>query len=99
MAFITRTPNRRYVRVYFNPRLQRHQAIAIIGHELRHALEVALHPEVVNQATLRAMYVELGHGEGDRWDSDGAIDAGRTILRELMSPPAQTAATAADDRR
>lgn len=95
MAFITRTPKRRYVRIYFNPKLQRHQAIAIIGHELRHALEVAMHPEVVNQSTLRAMYLVVGHGEGDRWDSDGAVEAGRTILHELTT----TTAVAADDGR
>lgn len=94
MAFITRTAKRRYVRIYFNPKLQRHQSIAIIGHELRHALEVALHPEVVNQSTLRAMYVAVGRGEGDRWDSEGAVEAGRTILHELTST-----AIAADDGR
>lgn len=100
MAFITRTPTRRYVRIYFNPKLQRRQAIAIIGHELRHALEVASHPEVVNQATLRALYALVGHGEGDRWDSDGAVEAGHTILHELMSPPPTAALNAvnADDR-
>ena len=96
MAFITRTPTRRYVRIYFNPKLQRHQSIAIIGHELRHALEVAMHPEVVNQSTLRAMYAVVGRGEGDRWDSEGAVEAGRTILRELTSPPT---VVATDDGR
>lgn len=96
MAFITRTPLRRYVRIYFNPKLQRYQAIAIIGHELSHALEVAMHPEVVNQSTLRAMYTQVGHGEGDRWDSEGAILAGRTILHELTTP---AAAVNADDGR
>ncbi len=96
MAFITRTANRRYVRIYFNPKLQRHQSIAIIGHELRHALEVAMHPEVINQSTLRAMYAAVGHGEGDRWDSDGAVEAGRTILHELTNPPT---VVATDDGR
>ncbi len=98
--FITRTPLRRYVRIYFDPRLQRCQQIAIIGHELRHALEVALHPQVVNQATMKAMYQEHGHGEGDRWDTEGAIQAGKIILRELTSLPAQAAiAVNADDDR
>lgn len=94
--FVARTDKRRYVRIYFDPKLQRHQAIAIIGHELRHALEIAAHPEVVDESTLKAMYAAVGRGQGNRWDSDGAVEAGRTILRELLAPAAT--AVAADDR-
>lgn len=98
MVFVTRTMFRRYVRVYIDGRLYRDQQIAILAHELRHALEVAGHPEVVNEATLRQMYQAIGRhqttrcDEGERWDSEAAIQTGRIVLKELDTPTASAAA-------
>lgn len=86
MVFVTRTPMRRYVRIYFDPRLQHCEQIAIVGHELQHALEVATHPEVIDEESMRVMYIAIGRGRDSHWDSDAAILAGRIIRRELAAP-------------
>jgi len=84
-AFVARTPIRRYLRVCFDPRGARAEQIAIIGHELWHAREVARHPEVLTQADFHALYASTiaGRPLHGRWDSDGAFTAGERILHEL----------------
>jgi hypothetical protein len=88
MVFVTRTPPRRYLRVYFTPRIQRQEQIAILGHELWHVVEVANHPEVIDQDTLRMLYVSTGHGHDDYFDTDAAIRAGHIIAHELITAAA-----------
>ncbi len=83
MNFVTRTAYRRYVRVYYDPRMPRWLQISVIGHELSHAVEIANHPEVIDQKTLRLLYTQIGLGEGDHFDSESAIEVGRAIAREL----------------
>lgn len=85
MNFVTRTAYRRYVRVYYDPRMPRWLQIAVIGHELSHAIEVANHPEVVDQRTLRLLYTQIGLGGDDHYDSEAAIEVGRAIARELSA--------------
>jgi hypothetical protein len=65
----------------------------MIGHELRHALEIANHPEVVDNLSLSAMYKRYGRQvtDGDMYDSVEAVAAGRTILQELLNPVALNA--------
>jgi hypothetical protein len=86
-AFVARTSVRRYLRVCFDPRQPRCEQIATIGHELWHAREIARHPEVVSQADFRALYDGgvAGRSIRGRWDSDGAVAAGRRIRNELAA--------------
>jgi hypothetical protein len=79
----------RYVRVSINPELTNELAIATLGHELQHALEVASAPEIVNEKTM-AMYYQT-HGDGSRahaggWDTEAARTAGYVVRRELAAP-------------
>jgi hypothetical protein len=78
--------NQRYLRIHVRATLQGDQMIAVIAHELRHALEVADDPSVVNDAGLTALYRRIGHiSTGTHgFDTDAAQDAGRRVRDELI---------------
>jgi hypothetical protein len=78
--------NQRYLRVQVRATLQGDQMIAVIAHELRHALEVADDASVVNDAGLTALYRRIGHiSNGTQgFDTDAAQDAGRRVRDELI---------------
>lgn len=96
LLFAGATRWHRYVHVAVDTRLGRLRSIALIGHELQHAVEVATHPDVVDQASLTAMYRRIGR-RGAEWprraafDSEEAVAAGRTIFEELSRDPAVSA--------
>jgi hypothetical protein len=77
----------RYLRVQIRADLSRREAIALIGHELQHALEIADATEVRDSTALIGLYERIGHaGDGEHtYDTDAAQDAGRTVRRELNS--------------
>jgi hypothetical protein len=58
--FITRAGGQRYVRVWLLGTLQDDAAIAVLGHELYHATEIAQAPWVMNQLSLAGLYDEIG---------------------------------------
>lgn len=95
LLFVSATPACRFVVVRYDMRLSDPRAIAIIGHELRHALEIADHPEVIDNASLSAMYRRYGRQirGADVYDSVEAVAAGHVILAELLN----TAAANADE--
>jgi hypothetical protein len=61
--------------------------VAILGHELQHAVEVANAPWVVDEASLAEEYRRIGfpsHADhGMSFESRAAIDAGQRVLRDL----------------
>jgi hypothetical protein len=86
LTWLTATKEHRYVRVSLNPQLHTELAIATLGHELQHALEVANAPEIVCEKTLARYYSHHGdssavHGNG--WDTAAARDVGADVRREL----------------
>jgi len=75
---------RRYVRLSVNPRYDGRQRLAILGHELRHAVEIADAESVVDQPSLVSLYRRIGFRSGERsYESDAAIAAGRQVQDEL----------------
>ncbi len=86
LTWLTFTPSFRYVRISINPALAMDAQIATLGHELRHALEVARAPSVVSATTLAAYYAKNGlsmpsHDNG--WDTLAARQTGEQVRREL----------------
>jgi hypothetical protein len=77
----------RYVRIQIRPELPRRDAIALIGHEMRHALEIAEHPDVRNLDDMIRLYERIGHSSGGEhtYDTTAAQDAGRKVRSELPS--------------
>ena len=91
LTWITATPKFRYVRISWNPDIGTNAAIATLGHELQHALEVAREPSIVCATTLEAFYRK--HGIDMRshngWDTIAARDRGDAVRRDLSAslPP------------
>ena len=78
----------RYVVVSLAPARPESRAIAIIGHELRHAVEVAEHPEIVDvrsfsRAYQRFGFTSVGSRHSHTFDTQAAIDAGERVSREV----------------
>ena len=84
---IVPVPNaQRYLRIQVLDHLSPNETIALIGHELRHALEVAAAPEVRDQKGLTALYERIGEA-GARthsFDTRAAQNTGRRVKRELV---------------
>lgn len=73
----------RYVRVSIRLGSSKKNVIALLGHELQHALEIGLAPEVVDQATLEALYRRIGDRSVDGVDSAAARATGDRVYEEL----------------
>lgn len=94
MVWMTATRPFRYVRVSLSPELGGETLIAVLGHELQHAMEVALAPSIVDEPSLEAYYQKHGistrsHSSG--WDTQAARDAGDLVRREIAASPARAA--------
>jgi hypothetical protein len=76
----------RYLRVQVRATLPGDQLISVIAHELRHALEVAGDPAVVDDAGLTVLYRRIGHVTygAHGFDTDAARETGRRVWHELM---------------
>jgi hypothetical protein len=74
----------RYLRIQITPQSHPYDLIALVGHELRHAIEVAESPDVRDEASLIALYQRIGHTEGPHhYDTLAAQDTGRQVRTEL----------------
>jgi hypothetical protein len=89
LTFVSAVAGVRYLHVRLSRLGSREQQIALIAHELRHAVEIADAPEVVDVASLGAAYERIGyvnHGvatPGVAFDSEAAVRTGYQVLREL----------------
>src|SRR5262245_18512370 len=86
MTWLCATKRFRYVRVGLSPELRGDAAIATLGHELQHALEVANAPSIVDTRSLHAHYQQVGismrsHNNG--WDTEAARQIGDDVRRDL----------------
>jgi hypothetical protein len=73
----------RYLRVSVDAHATRKALIALVGHELQHAVEIGEAPEVVDQATLRAFFRRIGHESVDGYDTEAAHAIGARVWNEL----------------
>lgn len=68
------------------------QQLAMMGHELQHAVEVAETPEIVDGPSMFREYLRLGYlngamSSGVTVDTQAALDAGEQVAEELRSAP------------
>jgi len=76
----------RYVRIQIALRGTPSESIAILGHELRHAVEVADASGVVDTLGLVALYRQIGIDRGNNeFDTIEAQQTGRQVLKELVA--------------
>jgi len=89
LTFVSSAGGYRYVVVRM-ARLSDARQIAIMAHELRHAVEIADAPDIVDGPSLVRAYQRIGYVNkssplpGIAFDSKAAIQAGIQVLRELL---------------
>jgi len=90
LSYVATSGNLRYVLVRVGYVGDRRRQTALVGHELRHAVEVAETPEIVDSGSLQAAYERIGYVNRAAsvagilaFESDQAVQAGEQIFREL----------------
>ena len=74
----------RYLRIQVLSSLDTMAMIAVVGHELQHAVEVAAHTEVRDEKSLASLYAQIGiEGERGRYDTTAAQATGIRVRKEL----------------
>ena len=91
LPYIVSSHGDRYLRVVVTTdktKASHDQLLALIAHELRHALEVIEHDEVVNLPTMEAMYARIGVPMAglSGHETSAARAAGASVLDELTAP-------------
>jgi len=99
--FVGSTPYARYVRIAIDGREAIDTTVGLLGHELRHALELAEAPWVINQESYEALYRSIGRAScgPPRWcfDTKAAVSAGIRVVKELRAARSLRGAAAADE--
>lgn len=80
----------RYLRIYLDPRIPDQAAMALLAHELQHAVEIADATWVVDQKTLAQLYMCIGfesraEGTSRGVDTVRAHDTARHVLNEVRA--------------
>jgi hypothetical protein len=84
LMMLPRAHDHRYVRIQIAMRGAPEDSIALLGHELQHALEVAEAPSVGDPEALASLYRRIGFGGGGhQYETVAAREMGRTVRREL----------------
>ena len=88
LTFMSSAGGRRYVLVRIACLLDGRSQIAMLGHELRHAVEIADAGSIVDEPSLADAYQRIGFASGvmragTGYDSRAAINAGRRVWEEL----------------
>jgi hypothetical protein len=88
LTFMSKAGGRRYVMVRISCQLTAMVTVAMLGHELWHALEIAKAASVVDDQSLAEEYRRIGFASrsferGVGYDSRAAIDTGYRVWQEL----------------
>lgn len=96
-VLLSAQPSVRYVLVEVACPVAQVATLEILGHELRHALEIASAPWVVDEPSLSRLYTQIGYstcglkmtGAGE-FETADALEAGARVHHELLHPMAST---------
>jgi hypothetical protein len=82
----------RHIRINVDTRTSHNALIATIAHELQHAAEIAERPDVLDAATARRLYREIGIGRchdglSDECETNRAIATEARVMEELFARP------------
>ena len=99
LPFLARTDNVRYLRIVLTQPLNlgdRNWLIALIGHELQHALEVAERPDIVDVTGMLELARRIGFPLKGRpgYETSAARAAGDAVLDELTKKKGATSRSA-----
>ena len=91
LQFAAAVEGARYLRITVRCDLARERLVALLGHELMHAVEIARDLSVRDSASLRALYLRIGDSEdGATFDTRAAVAAGVHVLGELKNEERRT---------
>jgi hypothetical protein len=98
LQFVTSVDGVRYVRVDINCTLAPRRQIALLAHELQHALEIAERPDIVDIEAMESMYEDIGfqsfeNGRHRSFETRAAIDVQEIVDRELGGRASRAPAT------
>jgi hypothetical protein len=86
LRFLAKSASHRFLRVQLNRADSPLWRVALLGHELQHAVEVAEADDVASADDLRALYHRIGVRTGlDAYDSMAAREVGYTVRNEIVS--------------
>jgi hypothetical protein len=90
LTFLSATGGVRYVAVRLRALGSSVREVAMLAHELQHAVEIAERSSIIDAETLVREYQRIGHPspsmpQGSAFDTHAAIDAGYRVYRELAS--------------
>ena len=90
-AFVSHTivtrDESRYVFATVSAEGRRAARIALVGHELQHALEIARAPSAGRSESATDLFTRIGfrsHNPRDAYETQGAIDVQRAVITELQ---------------
>ena len=81
--FVTTRGGYRYVRIQLAPELGLRARSAILGHELKHACEIA-ESSADDPRSIRELFENQGHRAGGYYDTMAAIRTERLVMNELL---------------
>ena len=84
--FLTRTPAARYLRISMDVTETETRQVPWLGHELRHAVEIALEPSIVSASALESFYRSSGYAVSDHGYCTDAAQRVTGIVRQEMLP-------------
>jgi hypothetical protein len=86
LRFLAKSATHRFLRVQVNRADAPVWQVALLGHELQHAVEVVEAEEVASGDDLRSLYRRIGVRTGiDAYDSMAAREAGYTVRDEIVA--------------
>ena len=102
LSYIAPAHGDRYLRILVTPdknRRSHDQLLALISHELQHALEVIEHVEIVEVPAMEALYRRIGTPETGGlagYETSAARAAGDATLSELLARPVRNSSGGKD---
>ena len=88
LNFMAAAGGLRYVVIRLKP-TRRAAAIAMLAHELQHAMEIADAPAIVDEESLAREYARIGYRShsthGLAFDTKAAVDVGRRVVAEVTA--------------
>lgn len=88
LTFLSAAGGRRYIVVRLRPLSSTLDEVAVLAHELQHAVEIAERPAIVDASSMERAYRQMGRPNGwvprgVAFDTRAAADVGAHVAREL----------------
>ena len=98
LSFVTSVNGLRYVRVHVDCTLSPRRQIALLAHELQHALEIGERTDILDVEDMESLYENIGfesldNGSHKSFETEAAIAVQHAVDDEIGMRPARTPGT------